>query len=473
MPTPARALPRTFGPLALALVLAFGVTLLPAPGDTLAAPARRRVDPPPMLPIAGDAERPSPTPVVAEPLQLPPNADLLDFDAIVRHAQASAPVVQIARARLELGDAAIAGQKPLLPDNPTIWFGAGVRANQMGRNLEIQAQLDQRLEIFGERRLRIAAARRAREFLQRELELVLWRNYAEVHAAYNAAVVARARAQTAAGLLIFSARLLEISRRRAQAGEISDLRARVAEGEFAQAQQAKLAAELEFRLACNRLAETAGWPKGRVIAPAGELRRPQTLGAPGEMIDRALAQHPAIVAQRARVTAAEARLTAARRDRLPEPSVGGFFSREVEPGGPGYRTAVALATVTLPIPLWRRNQGEIAEAKAAISVANAELAAVEYQMNLQLRRAAEAVDIAAQRVATYARDVVPRFEENLSMLERAFELGEVDIIEVFVARERFLSIQTEALAAYDTYFRSIYELEALAGATFDSVARDP
>jgi cobalt-zinc-cadmium efflux system outer membrane protein len=191
------------------------------------------------------------------------------------------------------------------------------------------------------------------------------------------------------------------------------------------------------------------------------------------MIDRALAEHPQIAARRARVTAAEARLAAARRDRLPEPSVGGFFSREVEPGGPGYRTAVGLATITIPIPLWRRNQGEIAEAKAAISVANAELAATEYQMSLQLRRAAEAVDIAAQRVATYARDVVPRFEENLTMLERAFELGEADIIEVFVARERFLSIQTEALSAYDTYYRSIYELEALTGTTFDRVARDP
>jgi cobalt-zinc-cadmium efflux system outer membrane protein len=457
----------------LALAIALGAALLSPTKHASAAPARRQSDAPRMSPIPEDTERPAPAPIQAEPLQLPANADLLDFEAIIRHAQANAPAVQIARSRLELGDAAIAGQKPLLPDNPTVWFGAGVRTNQMGRNLEIQAQIDQRLEIFGERRLRIAAARRARDYLQRELEVVLWRNYAEVHAAYNAAVVARSRAQTAAGLLAFSARLLEISRRRAQAGEISALRARVAEGEFAQAQQAKLAAELDFRLACNRLAEAAGWSKDRVIAPSGELRRPQQVGDPGEMIDRALAEHPQIAARRARVTAAEARLAAARRDRLPEPSVGGFFSREVEPGGPGYRTAVGLATITIPIPLWRRNQGEIAEAKAAISVANAELAATEYQMSLQLRRAAEAVDIAAQRVATYARDVVPRFEENLTMLERAFELGEADIIEVFVARERFLSIQTEALSAYDTYYRSIYELEALTGTTFDRVARDP
>ena len=454
-PLAAPALARLFVPAAVLAALA-------AAEVSAAPPGRRRPPAPEMLPVP---ETPAPVPaVVVAPLEVPANADVLDFDAVVRHARENAPAVTVAAARVGYGDAAIAGNRPLLPDNPTLWFGAGVRRNAAGRNLEIQAQLDQRLEIFGERRMRLRAARRLREQLEREVAMVQWATFAEVHAAYNAALVAKARATTAAGLLAFSARLLEITRRRAQAGEISDLRARVAEGEFAQAQQAKLAAELDFRIACNRLAEVAGWPKGRVIAPAGEIGQPDRVGDVEGFVARAQAEHPIVQAQKARVAAAEARLDAARRDRLPEPSVGGFLSREIEPGGPGTPTVVGLATVTIPFPVWRRNQAEIALAKADLGVAERELAAIEYRLGLQIRRAIEAVNTAADRVSTYSRDVVPRFEENLSMLQRAFELGEVDIIEVFVARERFLSIQTEALAAYDDYFRAIFDFEASAGA---------
>jgi hypothetical protein len=43
-------------------------------------------------------------------------------------------------------------------------------------------------------------------------------------------------------------------------------------------------------------------------------------------------------------------------------------------------------------------------------------------------------------VRTYSSEVVPRFQENLNLLQRAFELGEVDILEVFVARENFMRI---------------------------------
>jgi cobalt-zinc-cadmium efflux system outer membrane protein len=68
-------------------------------------------------------------------------------------------------------------------------------------------------------------------------------------------------------------------------------------------------------------------------------------------------------------------------------------------------------------------------------------------------------------VRTYSSEVVPRFEENLNLLQRAFELGEVDILEVFVARENFLRIQNEALEAYRAYFDAVFDaLESMLGA---------
>ncbi len=405
--------------------------------------------------------------------ELPPNADALPLESILESAYEKSPEIQVARSRVALGDAEIDGE-PRIQWNPEVWIGVGVRANGFGRSLEIQAQLDQRIEIFGERRMRIRAAKAYKEQLEQELGREQWKIYAEVHGAYNAALLARQRAETAAGIVSCSERILQTAQKRAEAGEISNLRVRIAEGELAQAKQRKLAADLDFRISANRLSEAAGWPKERLLVPVGELRLPEKVGDPDAFFDKAMAGHPMIAAQQAAVRTAEARVDAAERDRYPEPMVGAFFSREREPSMMTVQTVVGLATVTIPIPIWQRNQKARARAKAELEVAQVELGTIEYRLGLQIKRAVEAVNTAAERVQTYARDVVPRFEENMAMLEAAFELGEADIIEVFVARSRFLSIQSEALEAYDSYYDAIQDFERLVGTSYtDAVATSP
>ncbi|MFY0536713.1 TolC family protein [Nannocystis pusilla] len=260
--------------------------------------------------------------------------------------------------------------------------------------------------------------------------------------------------------------------RRQQAGEISRLRVRVAEGELARARQAKLAADLNYRLACIHLAEMAGWPSGQLIAPAGELGDPIKVRDPEDLIANVQKEHPALKTKEAQVELGEARAKSARRDRLPEPWIGVYFGREREPNTapniPGSK--IVLGMLTIPLPFFKRNQLARAQTKAELSVAQTELEVVRYQLALNARRAVDAINTAAERVQTYSREVVPRFEENLQLLQRAFELGEVDIIEVFVARENFLRIQTEALDAYGTYFDAMYTLETIIGTEASTLA---
>ncbi len=439
--------------------------MLPVPSDD--APATQ-----PPGPSEGDMGAATSTAASAA-FEMPPNADALPLESILESAYEKSPEIQVARSRVALGDAEIDGE-PLLQWNPEVWIGVGVRANGFGRALEIQAQLDQRIEIFGERRMRIRAAKAYKEQLEQELGREQWKIYAQVHAAYNGALLAKQRAETAAGIVAFSERILQTAQKRAEAGEISNLRVRVAEGELAQAKQRKLAADLDFRISANRLSESAGWPKDRLLVPVGELRLPEKVGDPDAFFDKAMEGHPMIAAQQAAVRTAEARVDAAERDRYPEPMVGAFFSREAKPNIMPVPTTVGLATVTIPIPIWQRNQKARARAKAELEVAQVELGTIEYRLGLQIKRAVEAVNTAAERVQTYARDVVPRFEENMAMLEAAFELGEADIIEVFVARSRFLSIQSEALEAYDSYYDAIQDFERLVGTSYtDAVSTSP
>lgn len=428
----------------------------------------------------GETPSPGGAPVGAENPLPPPEAgsltmqgaQALTLEAVLRHARDNAMKVRVARARLELGDAAVAGAKPLLIDNPQLYIGAGVRTNPMGQKLELQSTLQQPFEVGGERGLRIKAGRRYRDLLDRELAQVQWEAHAQVHFAFNMALLARARAVTAERTLAFANRLLDVARRRARAGEISELRVRLATGELAQARQAKLNADLEYRLACLHLSEMAGWPSGQIVTPAGELVAPLRVQDGADLIARLQAEHPAIKARGAAVELGEARLKSADRDALPEPWLGVYFGREQEPGtrAPSY---VALGMLTIPLPLWKRNQAARAQSRADLTVAEQELVALRYSLDIGARRAVDAVNTAAERVRTYASEVVPRFEENLNLLQRAFELGEVDILEVFVARENFLRIQNEALEAYRAYYEAVYSLESLLGSPLTALAGTP
>jgi len=283
------------------------------------------------------------------------------------------------------------------------------------------------------------------------------------------ALLAQARATTAERTLRFSTRLLEITEKRAEAGEISSLRVRIAAGELAQARQARLNADLEVRLACIHLSEVAGWPQGQLIMPVGQLEPPVKIKESAAVIAQLQGEHPAVKAREAAVGLGEARVKSADRDRLPEPWLGFYAGREKEPGG-GFDSRIGLVTLQISLPLWKRNQAARAQSRSELTIAEQELAALQYSLAQSIRRAVESVNTAAERVRTYSSEVVPRFAENLNLLQRAFELGEVELIEVFVARENFLRIQNEALEAYRSYYDSVYTLETMLGAPLASVA---
>ena len=71
---------------------------------------------------------------------------------------------------------------------------------------------------------------------------------------------------------------------------------------------------------------------------------------------------------------------------------------------------------------------------------------------------------AAARVRSYGSEILPRLVENLSLLRRSFELGEIDLMELSIGRERFLRIQSDALVGHLDYFVALAGLERAVGA---------
>jgi hypothetical protein len=130
-----------------------------------------------------------------------------------------------------------------------------------------------------------------------------------------------------------------------------------------------------------------------------------------------------------------------------------------------------LAFADVHSPSLRVSRSPRARARAATAAASqtlpeteAEEDATEFLLDGEIAAARSAMVAAAERARSYGTEVLPRFEENLTLLTRAFELGEIDLLELSIGRERFLRIQSDALSAQLDYFVALANLERTIGA---------
>ncbi|MFO7567153.1 MAG: TolC family protein [Enhygromyxa sp.] len=384
----------------------------------------------------------------------------MKLEQVLAHARTHSPSIARAQARVSLGTAQIQGAEPLLPENPVVSAALGARFNPLGRSFEAQLQIWQPFEIAGERRQRIAAGRAAEHARQTDVDEMWWMTEVEIRAAFMLALVARETVEAQASAVEFAERMVAAFELRVQTGDLAPLDLRIAETEVADARQQLLELELEYRNTCVRLAALAGWPTGAAIEPIGDLPTPVEIG--GQELREMVEEHPSVLSAEADIDVAAKRLKAAKRDAWPHPALGVYMAHEQEPGTP-FASRVGLLTLTIPMPVWQRNQGQRAEAHAELTVAKADAGALKYELGRQLEAQLNAVRFAARRVETYSQEVLPRFSENLRMLERAFELGEIDLLQVLVGQQRFVSQQRRALEIYGEYVEAVRRYELVAG----------
>jgi len=377
-------------------------------------------------------------------------------------ADRHSPLLAVARATRSRAEAARVGAAILLPANPQATVSAGPRFGVAGAGVDVEASLTQQVQVAGERGARVEAARRLGELTDAEVEQMRWAVHSEAHAGFHRVLVARERARLAERVVAFQAEVLGVVERQARAGTQAPFTARLAQAEVAQAQQSLAAARQEEAASLIRLAVVAGWPAASPPSLRGALDPPNDPPPLDQLLDAAARHTPVLRVRDAAVREAEARVSLADREGWPQPSVGVQYRHEGNPTGEGPYDIV-MGTLTLPLPTFQRNQAERARARADREVARAELSAAQAQLAGQLAEARAVMAAAAQRTRAYGAEILPRFEENLTLLRRSFEVGEIDMLALLVGRERFLRIQSDALAAQLDYFVALAALERLVG----------
>ncbi len=392
--------------------------------------------------------------------------EVVSLHAILAYADKNSPLLGVARASLSLGEAAMAGASPRLPADPSVSIAMGPRIGANGTGVDFSLGVTQQIEISGARGLRIESAERLSDLKKMELKQSQWLVHQQVHRLFHQALVAKEQTVASEERLKFAESLVFIARRRLEAGDIAPLGVRVAEGEFSQAKQAKVAADGEYVSAQLVLAEAAGWPVNYLPIPAGTLDEPKKTPSVDVLLSLASKNNRQLSTLAASTRSSEANLVLADRNSWPKPVLGLQYNRESDPSASfgSAEADVILFGVSLPIPLWRKNIKSRAKARARVDIEKARYLQQKQRLPVRVVRAANQVNVAADRIAAYGSEILPRFESNLKMLEKAFELGEIEILDVSVAQRRFLEIQQDALNAYYEYYQASATLEQVVGA---------
>lgn len=392
----------------------------------------------------------------------PPTTSTLTLEQLLVFADAHAPAIRGARARVGLAEAEVVGADIVFPENPQLSFGAGRRVvgGQAGFDFELSVQ--QQLEVAGERGLRRGAARDRRRLAEAAVNEVRWTVHVEVHRLFVDILLVRERLGQAEQFVAFARSMRDIAARQVEAGESPPLVLLIADADLARTREAVIRARQAGASLEARLAAIIGWPGGSLPRIEGALPPVRAAPDPDALLASMARHHPSLRTRELAVLAGRSRLALEEREAWPEPTLGVSYGRESAPG-PEAEAEVWLVELSVPIPLWQVNQADRARAEAELQVADAERAATVTRLRGELRQAAIALDAAVDRVSLYETGVVPQLKQKLALLQRAYELGEVDVHQVSQTRERLLTATGQHIDARITYYASAAALEGLVG----------
>lgn len=392
----------------------------------------------------------------------PASAGPLSLDQVLVFADAHAPIIATARARADEARADTVEAQIALPDNPYLTIEGGGRRVGEQSGFDFEVAIEQQFEVAGERGLRIEAAERDERSAQSGVNEVRWAVHAESHRLFVALLLAAERKRLAQHFVDFSESLHAVSTRKVEAGEDSPLVLLVSEADLAQTRAALVEARRHENNLQTRLAALIGWPAETLPQLVGALPPIRSAPAMPELFDRMAQHHPSLRTRELALAAQQAHLALAQREKWPKLTVGASFGQESSPEG-AEGASIALLSIGVPLPLWRSNEVGVSRARAALIASDREREETVSRLRSEVLQAAAALDASAERVALYETTIVPRFEENLALLGRAFELGEIGIHEVSQTRSRLLAATAGYLAARTQYYETAATLEGLIG----------
>jgi cobalt-zinc-cadmium efflux system outer membrane protein len=166
--------------------------------------------------------------------------------------------------------------------------------------------------------------------------------------------------------------------------------------------------------------------------------------------------HPEIHAAQVGITRTQLAVNRARADRLPNVTVAGGYQQNFND-----RESQATYQVSVPLPLWNRNQGNIRAAQAELGRAIQEVKRVQNDLTGRLATAFGQYAAARQRAERYRSTILPNATRAYRLSQEAFRGGQFEYLRVLQAQRAAAEANLEYIRTLGEAWRAASEIAGL------------
>lgn len=380
------------------------------------------------------------------------NADGLDKETAFQKALQNNPTYTAALASIDAADGS--RLQASLPPNPDAVFEienfAGEDENEGFDGAELTLGIEQTIEMGGKRSNRTKVADFSFQISKEQAKAQALSLLAETDYAYMRLAVAQERMALADKRLALADKTHEIVKKRVSAARAAEIEHTKADIEQAAAEVEQRKAEQEVITAQNDLARLLG------RMDAADLDVDADLNALPELVERnalldALRDAPQMQAQEFAKMQALSSLDLARSQAVPDPTFGLGIRRFNEND-----STALVAGVSFPLPVFNRNQGGIAEAKANMIKADAENHAAGLALRQSAIQAWESFAASLVEAKRYQSEIIPSARKAYKQADDGYSRGAFGFLDLLDAQRVLYEVQEARLDS----LLSVYEAKA-------------
>lgn len=363
-------------------------------------------------------------------------AQMLTMDQALETAFANNP--DLAAAQWETGIAQGERQQAGLIPNPEVsWEAEDTRRNSRTTTVMI----NQPIELGGKRGARIEVASRAQDAAGIELERKRNVLRADVIQAFYSSSTAQQRLLLSRQSLELAERGLRVAQGRIKSGKSSPVEGTRAEVQLSEVRLELRRAERDEASAYQRLAQVMGAPLPAFVSVGDPGRSMPTVPDSSLLLNR-IGETAELRLAKLQIDQREASLGLEKAQRIPDltVSIGSQYDERE-------RERVNVVGLSMPIPLFNRNQGNVLAAARRTDQARDLRNASELRLRTEIQTTLDQWMTANTEVASFNQTILPAAKSAVDTATRGFEMGKFNFLDVLDAQRTLISARTQYIQA--------------------------
>ena len=255
---------------------------------------------------------------------------------------------------------------------------------------------------------------------------------------------------------------VETSHQLANVGQADAPDVLASEVEAEQAQLAVTVAEQNQQRVWKALAAVVGNPRLPFMKLDGKLEDTPPVNA-GELVEKIVDESPAVRIAELGVKRAEAALARAKREPIPDLQLRGGMQQNGELlSGPGGRAVglQAFASAGVRIPIFDRNQGNIATAKADAERAKREVERVKLLLRERAASVVQNYTFSQTAVDRYKNQMIPRARKAYEMYTKKYQEMAAAYPQVLISQRTLMQLEVSYINALEGFATSSLSLQS-------------